>query len=307
MEKLPFGNTAYPYNITFEKILELADATGIGPFGCCEDILVECKGDLDAAKKILLSRKDNEDAELPFGEIAYPYGITSEMIINLDNETECGFFCCEDILEQCKGDYDKAKELLSIDASKQTIGIQDFVVKTNMFMCAHHNHHLEEITAIIYCIDKAGLVIEKQIMAGYCSECNVYYILDKDFLKLKESGSILCRVVDNSKDAIGKTGYYANLSKESILKQYGYSVNQIDDLNSQQRQTILEFLMATKILNKTEICSYLDWFINARKYNTTRFRSAISRWKEDRDFVEKYMLDSSKRILVRKITKGSMY
>lgn len=79
------------------------------------------------------------------------------------------------------------------------------------------------------------------------------------------------------------------LAQESILMQYGYNVNQMEGLSSTRRQKILAVLIDKSILGKSEIISYLDFFISQRK-TQSKFQIAISKWEDDREFVENYRL-----------------
>ena len=41
------------------------------------------------------------------------------------------------------------------------------------------------------------------------------------------------------------------------------------------------------VLTRSEIISYLDFFINQRQYQS-KFELAVSKWEADREFVENY-------------------
>ena len=85
-----------------------------------------------------------------------------------------------------------------------------------------------------------------------------------------------------------------------------YTVNQHDGLTTVQRQTILEFLVAARIMTKAEVCSHLDWLIESREYDRIKYRSAIQKWTEDRDFIANYHLSENRKVIVNKITKGKV-
>ena len=115
----------------------------------------------------------------------------------------------------------------------------------------------------------------------------MYFILDSTYQNLKRKGIILCRVSDEK--AYEKNGYVneMHLAQESLLMQYGYNVSQIEDLSSMRRQKILAILIDNKIMSKSEIISYLDFFIRQRS-SDSRMEIAISKWEADREFVEEY-------------------
>ena len=79
------------------------------------------------------------------------------------------------------------------------------------------------------------------------------------------------------------------LASESILMQYGYNVNKEENLTSTMRQKILATLIDKRIMRKSEIISYLDFFISQRE-SQSRYQSAIAKWEMDREFVEDYKM-----------------
>ena len=191
-------------------------------------------------------------------------------------------------------------------SEEHIIGFKDFLVRTDIYKCRAQGHNIEDVTAIVYCLTKAGEVIRKEIMAGYCQNCNQYYLLNREYDRLRMNYILLCRVIDSTEPTINKynNDAFTELNKESILKQYGYTVNQEDGLSAIQRRTILEFLLVSNILTKSEICSHLDWLINTRTYNTAKYRLALKKWKEDRYYIEHYQLTDSRDVFVKSIVKG---
>ena len=141
------------------------------------------------------------------------------------------------------------------------------------------------------------------VSAGYCTDCKCYFILDHEMDWLKTDCVILCRVVDNSAYYYRGTWGFSYLNRESIIKQYGYTVNRKVALSSTQRQTILEFIVAAKVLTKDEVCEHLDRLI-ASKSSDERYRNAIEKWTEDRVFIVNYQLTEERKAIVDRITKG---
>ena len=87
--------------------------------------------------------------------------------------------------------------------------------------------------------------------------------------------------------------------------QYGYNVSQKEDLSSMQRQTILQSIVENGILSKSEVVSYLNYFINQRiNRDTDMYDVAISKWREDRDFILYSDLGIPQRVFgIKSITK----
>lgn len=70
----------------------------------------------------------------------------------------------------------------------KAIGIKDFVVKMNVFKCINSNHHIEDVNAIVNVIEKSGKRCFEEIKAGYCKECNVYFITNITYEKMRSTG-----------------------------------------------------------------------------------------------------------------------
>lgn len=182
------------------------------------------------------------------------------------------------------------------------ISMADFVVHSNVFKCMHNGHTLENITAITNVMGKSNVLKTTRVSAGYCRKCNTYFIMDNDFKRLKAQGQLFCRMVDyktyTGKNIIGNRMALAN---ESILMQYGYNVSQLTDLTSKQRQAILAMLIDCKIMTKSEINSYLSFFIRQRQKQQDKYEVAIEKWSEDRAFVSKYREGSFRKVHIESI------
>ena len=169
---------------------------------------------------------------------------------------------------------------------KHSINIKDFVVRRAVFKCMHGHHKIENIDAQI-AVDSDGKKELIQIPAGYCRQCNTYFIMESTYQELKRKGIILCRITD---EKTYMKGLYVNgmqLAQESVLMQYGYNVSQTEGLSQRARQKILALLIDNKALSKSEIISYLDFFISQRA-TQSRMQLAIAKWETDREFVENY-------------------
>ena len=115
------------------------------------------------------------------------------------------------------------------------------------------------------------------------------FILDSTYQNLKKKGMILCRISDEKNYMKGGYANGIKLAQESLLMQYGYNVSQTEGLTATARQKILAVIIDNKIMSKSEIISYIDFFISQRSSNS-RMDVAISKWEADRDFVENYKI-----------------
>jgi len=177
---------------------------------------------------------------------------------------------------------DKFKNLPKID-------LRDFVVRSNVFKCTHSHHRISNIDAAVTVIESSGKETKIKIPAGYCKQCHVYFIMESTYQELKRKGIILCRISDEKAYLKSGLSNGMKLAQESILMQYGYNVSQTEGLFQRARQQILAVLIDNKILSKSEIISYLDFFISQRA-GRSNMEIAISKWETDREFVENYRI-----------------
>lgn len=173
-----------------------------------------------------------------------------------------------------------------IQGNRQSIGIKDFVVRCNVFACVHKCHKIDNIDAMIE-IDERDKRRQVNISAGYCRQCGTYFIMESTYLNLKKKGLILCRVSDEKtyKSSMSVNGM--QLAQQSVLMQYGYNVSQTEGLTQKERRKILAVIIDNNIMSKSEIISYLDFFISQRA-GRSNMEIAISKWENDRDFVAVY-------------------
>lgn len=191
------------------------------------------------------------------------------------------------------------------------ITAHDFVVRRTVFKCKHNNHHIEDVKAVFTTITRQGTVNKITIPAGYCSTCNMYFIMESTYKRIKNSGIPICRTMDEKsyENNISTGLYNNNLAPESVLMQFGYNVSQKDDLPVEQRRRILAAIVDNKVLKRNEVVSYLDYFINQRKNQknkdgSLRYKDAMDKWRMDRAWINQYKLGSYKEVLIRSIVDG---
>lgn len=185
--------------------------------------------------------------------------------------------------------YWELKQEPSTYSDAPQIGPQDFLIKTSVFRCKKVKHHLKDILVDIYMIDREGQLIKHEFPAGYCPECGVFFVLDSVYKNFDKYGFPLCQIYDSGDfgSVIFPVEEEMHMSDESILMQYGYNVSQKAKLSAEQRQKILANLIDNQLMTKSEIISYLDFFINVKK-GRNQYHQAISKWEVDKEFVENY-------------------
>lgn len=197
---------------------------------------------------------------------------------------------CTLLLYGGNSEYEIVYTANKADCEQKKIYVEDFIIKGNVFKCKDKLHNIKDIIAEFDIINNDGEIVACKVPAGYCENCNVYFILESIYFELRQRGIILCKIVDEKSYYKKLTTGERNMASQSILMEYGYHVSQRKELSAENRRLILSVLLDNNIISKSEIISYLNLFISQKKsmYN---MQTAVSRWKEDKLFVEKYQDD----------------
>lgn len=191
---------------------------------------------------------------------------------------------------------DELRELLNLN---RRISYKDFLVisqaKTNE--CIKNNHDIKEIDVEIPIIYQDNVSEFKLIKAYYCDTCNLYYITSDDYENVSRYGVLLCQHMtwDEYIEYIKNTqSMYSSFSKYSLLRRMGYTVGIEANLSKQQRQAILSYVIENEFVdekgNKWNK-DFVIWFIEqqiSKKEHNSYFYKAVSKWKEDLEFLGDY-------------------
>lgn len=188
----------------------------------------------------------------------------------------------------------------AVDLPSRFLAFGDFVVLFNKNSCIAKGHKIEDINAKIYTLGYDGSTLLNEIPAGYCQQCNQYFIETFQYEKLCNTGIPLCRVIKSEHAKATSPDYSKTLSEESILHQFGYNVSQEDNLSKKQRQTILACLIESGICNRHKITGHLSWLIRNNEGKPYMY-NAISEWTEDRIFAENYHFGSCQIVAIRSL------
>lgn len=192
-----------------------------------------------------------------------------------------------------------------------SITAHDFVVRSNVFICSNKEHTLQDIQAEFTIFDRQGNISKLVIPAGYCPNCNTYYVMDSVFRQIEDKGIPICRTSDlkNEVNVLSddhNSSVYNRIASESILKKFGYSVSQKQDLPEDRRRNILAAIIDFDLLTKSELDSYLSFYINTKKNQrradgSLQYGVAIEKWESDRRWLSCYKIGSLKEIQARRI------
>lgn len=185
----------------------------------------------------------------------------------------------------------------------QNIDFTTFVVLCNVFKC-EKTHHIETIRALIDVLRPDGSTCTEEISAGYCKECNKYFILEQDYKTVREKGVLLCQMIKEKSYRQNQSieSAFSDLKPESILHQCGYNVNAVENLTTDQRQGILRRVIDHDLYTINGVLGFLNWLIDCNKSSGKRdMTMAIAKWQIDRDFVAKYQQELQRRVKVDRI------
>lgn len=172
---------------------------------------------------------------------------------------------------------------------KQNVGTRDFVIRTSVLSCMYKQHSIVNIDAVIKTVDHKGAISDKVVPAGYCQQCQKFFILEDDFRKLNVNVELLCNVIEEKsyRANYNRKNYFDNLSEwpeESILRKCGYTVSQKAGLGSPERWKVLANVIDHDVLSKIEIQSHIRKQISLHP----KHELAIDKWQTDDDFVSGY-------------------
>ena len=182
--------------------------------------------------------------------------------------------------------YHNQKFLLDSATFPYQVRPTDFLTRMSTKRCIVAGHDLLDVQAQVKVLYKDYTIIEERIPATYCKTCEKYFILETDYQLLKNKGTILCNVVEETYWSNDHKGFYI-VNNESLLFKMGYNVNAINNLDSRERQKILGTAMINKMMTRTEVLSHLDYLIRRSQGNVS-LANAVNKWKEDRAFVRNF-------------------
>lgn len=148
-------------------------------------------------------------------------------------------------LEESSKPEDLKDQVSSVTGAKQEqkVGTRDFVIRTSVLSCMYKQHSIVNIDAAIKTVDHSGVINEKVVPAGYCQQCQKFFILEDDFRKLNANSELLCNVIEEKsyRANYDRKNYFDKISEwpeESILKKCGYTVSQKTGLGSLERWNV---------------------------------------------------------------------
>lgn len=197
----------------------------------------------------------------------------------------------EDIAEK------SPEELRDMLGLNPTVKYKDFIITTTQIHeCEKNHHNIHKILIDLPIAQKNSNIVIKTINAYHCYECNLNFITNEDYKKIKEQGSMLCQhmTLSDYKEYIrNMESAFTHYNKESFLKRHGYSVSQQDALTDSERHSILSHIIELSALDKTGTIWNRDkiiWFLEHQieMHPQPCYEKAREKWKKDLDFLNDY-------------------
>ncbi|MCR5102586.1 MAG: hypothetical protein K6B41_14665 [Butyrivibrio sp.] len=196
------------------------------------------------------------------------------------------------------------KQLFSSDneVKEKLIDFRKFVIHDDMSDCESNDHDYEEIKASIYVYSSACGMQQYTVNAYYCNECKAYYINEAEYNILRRRGKLMCQVFtsDSFEKFKSESNYGANLRPESLLHIAGYNVGQEDNLSEDVRHKIIEYVIESGLMKKSEVLYLLNCFIETRELMQS-MEVPVSRWKADREWLRGYKSTGKRLVGIRYI------
>lgn len=185
----------------------------------------------------------------------------------------------------------RAPQTISFDSTKNTLYICKGTIS-----CRKKSHSIVSVTGILASLSGKPV----KINVNYCRNCKLYFIDYSEYKYYQQIyGALLgnYRIQNSQKEC---DHAHDGLADESVLRTYGYTVNQNDGLTQEERRMILCNLMDRNIISKYRIIEYLQFFINNSRHRAN-MHSANQKWSDDLQWVRSYRIDNQRHFLIKDI------
>ena len=160
--------------------------------------------------------------------------------------------------------------------------------------CRQKNHVVYAVTGILASVRGTPI----KIIVKYCANCRMYFIGYQEYQNYIDFyGPMLGKIAVFKEAATDSDAQgFRALAKESILKICGYTVLQ-GEMKEQERRCILANIMDRKSAQNSYVMEHLQFFINSH-HNQAAMVHAVSKWRDDLDWVRNYHIDTQRRFII---------
>lgn len=166
-----------------------------------------------------------------------------------------------------------------------------------LIACHKKKHIVESSTGLLW--GKNDTVI--RLNTNYCPQCKKHFIAYDEYLHYRKLHGVLLGNFKITNGSFDSPDY--DMAEESPLHLCGYSVNQTENLTTNERHEILRYLIDSKILSKPDIISYLNFFIR-RNGKRENMQEAVRRWNQDVEWVRDYQINRQRHYEISNIQKN---
>lgn len=201
--------------------------------------------------------------------------------------------------------YENNQRIIENNRIKKEVKFEDFIIAKNDFRCRKNKHNVVDIIATIQVLEIGIGIKDENINGWYCNDCNIFYIDNVDYNKLRHKGILMCKnmVEDQYLKMKKNTNLNAFYSQESILHEYGYNVSEQDNLTDDERERILAMLVDMKVVSRESIKYFLNNLIFRFGRQNKDYSGAIEKWERDINFICNYKIDSLTKYGIRSLRK----
>lgn len=140
-----------------------------------------------------------------------------------------------------------------------------------------------------------------QLNVSYCYQCKRYFILYEAYeIYRRKYGRDIMGDIIFLEDSL--TNSNPQVKVESILHEYGYTVNVNSRLTPYDRRRILVWLIDNEYITKTDVIVYLSSFIDRGK-KIPSWNNAVLKWQSDLAYIQEYKCDSQQKVNIGSIIK----
>lgn len=160
-----------------------------------------------------------------------------------------------------------------------------------------HDDEYEDVTAMIPCTDRAFPIATT---VYYEKKTSRYFMNEDTYKFLRDSYGLPHLRLLAAADVISLGKGFTTLKPNSELNLLGYNVNATEGLTTAERRKKLCDIFDSGVLRKSEVMNHIEWCIKSHK-NIPNHENAVSKWKEDLQFVQKYKANAQRIVWIKKI------
>lgn len=196
-----------------------------------------------------------------------------------------------------KGSADLYKYLRIISRFCDPAAPRTIHVFAHKSISSFQNDDYEAVTAMIPCADRAFPVATT---VYYEKKTSRYFMNEEQYKGLRDRYGLPHLRLRAAGEVVSFGDGFAELKPNSELNLLGYNVNASEGLTTDERRKKLGDIIDSGVLRKVEVMNHIEWCIKSHK-NILNHENAVSKWREDLLFVQKYKMDAQRIVWIKNI------